>query len=329
MNSASAIDQAEPVSPLTQSTRPRRRWKRILIRTLLTLFIILVVLIYGVFPYWASGLVTGARTRSQDRQLTETPATYGAEFRDVEFQTGDGVTISGWLLPSRDKHATVVYAHGLFRSRRELLERAVELWRLGYGALLYDARNHGDSGKAKVTLGYNERLDAEAAVHFLRDEVRTRDRIVLFGISMGAAAVLYATAETPEVAAVIADSSYLNYNDTVTHHARLFLPVPAFPIAGELRLLVAWRGGFDGAELDAVGAVKKIGARPALFIAAANDKRMPPDIAQKLYDASDSPKRDLLIIDGPGSEIHAHAYQANSPLYINRIAEFLRAALAD
>lgn len=329
MKSASAINQAAPATPSPQSTKPRRRWKRILIRTLLTLFILLVVLIYGVFPFWASGLVTNARTRSMDRQLTETPATYKAEYRDVEFQTADGVRISGWLLPSRDQHATIVYAHGLFRSRRELLERAVELWRLGYGALLYDARNHGDSSKAKVTLGYNERLDAEAAVRYLREEVHTRDRIVLFGISMGAAAALYATAETPEVAAVIADSSYLSYNDTVTHHARLFLPVPAFPIANELRFLVAWRGGFDGTKLDASEAVKRIGERPAMFIAAANDKRMPPDIAQKLYDTSTSATRDLLIVDGPGSEVHGHAYQADPKIYINRVAEFLKLALTN
>lgn len=297
-------------------------------RIVLILIALLVVLIYGVFPFWASGLVTNAGTRLMDRRLPETPATYKAEYRDVEFQTADGVTISGWLLPSRDQHATIVYSHGLFRSRRELLERAVELWRLGYGALLYDARNHGDSGKAKVTLGYNERLDAEAAVRFLREAVHTQDRIVLFGISMGAATALYATAETPDVAAVIADSSYLNYNDTVTHHARLFLPVPAFPIANELRFLVAWRGGFDGAKLDALDAVKRIGERPVMFIAAANDKRMPPDIAQKLYDTSTSATRDLLIVDGPGSEVHGHAYQANPKLYINRVAEFLKAALA-
>ena len=73
------------------------------------------------------GLPTaGATTRPRDRGLSDTPATYGAEFKDVEYQTADGVTISAWLLPSRDKRATIIYSHGLFRSRRELLERAVD-----------------------------------------------------------------------------------------------------------------------------------------------------------------------------------------------------------
>lgn len=303
------------------------RWKRVFKRVIFALLIILVILVYGVFPLWLSSIVTKAKTRPMDRLLIETPADYKAEFKDVEFQTSDGIKISGWLMPSRGKRATIIYSHGLFRSRRELLERAIDLWRLGYGALLYDARNHGDSGQARVSFGYNERLDAEAAVRFLRDDLRTQDRIVMFGISMGAATALLAAAETPDVAAVISDSSFLTFRDTTDHHVRLFLHLPAFPLSNEVRYLIEWRAGFDGSRLDALDAVKRIGDRPVLFIAAAHDKRMPPDIAQKLYEASTSSGRDLLIVDGPGSEIHGHAYQADRELYINKIAQFLEAAL--
>jgi pimeloyl-ACP methyl ester carboxylesterase len=237
------------------------------------------------------------------------------------------VKISGWLLPSRDKHATIVYSHGLFRSRRELLDRAIDLWKLGYGALLYDARSHGESGKARVSMGYWERLDAQGAVRFLREEVHSEDKIVLFGISMGAAAALLAAAETPEVAAVISDSSFLSFDDTVDHHVRLFLHLPTFPMANEFKFFIERKAGFDASKLNALDAVKRIGDRPSMFIAAANDRRMPPEIAKTLYDACASPKKDLLIVDGPGSEIHGHAYQANPQLYISRVAQFLERSL--
>src|SRR2546426_65797 len=126
-----------------QASKSKPRWRRILKRVIITLIIIVIVLVFGVFPWGLAALVTGARTRPMDRRLTETPANFGAQFKDVEFQTSDGVKISGWLVPSGDKHATIIYSHGLFRSRRELLERAMDLWKLGYGALLYDQRNHG------------------------------------------------------------------------------------------------------------------------------------------------------------------------------------------
>jgi len=280
-----------------------------------------------VIPWGLAALVTSAKTRPMDRNLTDSPAFYGATFRDVEFQTADGVKLSGWLVPGGAKHTTIIYSHGLFRSRRELLDRAMELWRQGYGALLYDSRNHGASGSARVSLGYNERLDVEAAVRYLRDEVHSNDRIVLFGISMGATAALLAAAETPDVAAVVSDSSFLSFDHTIDHHLKIFLHLPVFPIGSELKFFIQRRAEFDGSALDALGAVKRIGDRPVMFIAAANDKRMPPEIAGQLYQACSSAKRDLLVIEGPGDNVHGHGYQANSKLYIERVGKFLQSAI--
>ena len=317
-------------SDKVEASKPRPpRWRRILKRVIITLIIVAIVLVFGVFPWGLAALVTSARTRPMDRNLTETPADFGAQFRDVEFQTSDGVKISGWLVPSGDKHATIIYSHGLFRSRRELLERAMDLWKLGYGALLYDQRNHGASGAARVTLGYNERLDVEAAVRYLHDDVRTTDKIVSLGISMGATAALLAAAETPEVAAVISDSSFLSFKDTVDHHVNMFLRLPRFPFSNELRFYIQHRAGFDGADLNALEAVKRIGDRPIMFIAAAHDRRMPPEIAEQLYQACSSSKRDLLIIEGPGDNVHAHAYQANPKVYVERVSTFLQSALGE
>jgi dipeptidyl aminopeptidase/acylaminoacyl peptidase len=308
-------------------TKKSRRWWRILKRLLIALILLVIIFIYGVVPYGLARLVTGAGTRSADRQLTETPATFGAEFKDVEFQTSDNVKISAWLLPSRDKKATIIFSHGLFRSRRELLERAIELWKPGYGVLLYDSRNHGASGAARVSLGYHERLDAEAAVRFLREEFKTSDRIVLYGISMGAVTALLAAAETPEVAAVISDSAFLSFEDTTAHHVRVFLRLPAFPLANELRYFIEQRANFDGAQLNALEAVKRMGDRPVFFISGKNDKRMPPEITETLHNAASSPKKDLLIVDGKETAIHGHAYQAEPKIYIERISQFLNQAI--
>jgi len=313
-----------------EDPKPRRpRWRRILKRVVITLIILSLILLFGVIPWGLAALVTGAGTRPMDRKLTETPADYGAQFKDVEFVTSDGVRISGWLVASGSEHTTIVYSHGLFRSRRELLERAMDLWKRGYGALLYDSRNHGTSGPARVSLGYNERLDVDAAVRYLLDDLHTTDRILSYGISMGATAALLAAAETPEVAAVISDSSFLSFDHTVDHHLKLFLRLPSFPIGNELKYFIQSRADFEGTKLDAREAVKRIGARPIMFIAAAHDKRMPPDIAEQLYHECSSPKRDLLIVEGPQDNIHGHAYQSNPQMYLERVTRFLHSALKE
>jgi fermentation-respiration switch protein FrsA (DUF1100 family) len=308
-----------------QSKKPRSWW-RILKRVLITLLILAIILIYGVLPYGFARLVTNAKTRSIDRTLSETPATFGAQYKDIEFQTSDGVKISGWLLPSRDKAMTIIFSHGLFRSRRELLERAVDLWKLGYGALLYDSRNHGESGEARVSLGFHERLDAQAAVKFLRDEEISNHKIVLYGISMGAVTAIMAAAETPEVAAVISDSAYLSFEDTIAHHIRVFLHLPTFPLANELEFFIEQRANFDGAKLNALDKVKDLN-QPIFFISGEHDKRMPPAITQTLYDAAKNPNKALMIADGDQTFIHGHAYQSNPKGYIERIDQFLKSTL--
>jgi dipeptidyl aminopeptidase/acylaminoacyl peptidase len=313
---------------MTSEIKRPRRWWRILKRLLLTLILLAIILIYGVLPYGLARLVTSAGTRPADRQLTETPKTFGAEYQDIEFYTEDKVKISGWLLPSRDKQATIIFSHGMFRSRRELLERAIALWKLGYGALLYDSRNHGASSEALVSLGYHERLDAEAAVRYMQEQVVSSDRVILYGISMGAVTALLAAAETPKVAAVIADSAFLSFTDTTSHHVRVFLRLPAFPLANELRYFIEQRANFDGAKLDALEAVKRLGDRPVFFISGINDKRMPPEVTRTLYNAAAGSKKDLLIVEGAETSIHGHAFQAEPQTYITRISQFLDAALA-
>ncbi len=309
----------------SENKKPRSRW-RWLKRALISLIILALILVYGVLPYGFARLVTNAKTRSVDRALTETPATFTAQYKDVEFQTADGVKISAWLLPSRDKKTTIIYSHGLFRSRRELLERAIDLWKLGYGALLYDSRNHGESGEARVSLGFHERLDVEAAVKFLREESSNQDALVLYGISMGAVTALMAAAETPGVAAVISDSAFLSFEDTIAHHIKVFLHLPTFPLANELEFFIEQRANFDGAKLNVLNAVKSIN-QPIFFISGEHDKRMPPTITQTLYEAASSKDNALMIVEGDQTTIHGHAYQANPKMYIERVNRFLESAL--
>ncbi|HEY6328275.1 MAG TPA: alpha/beta fold hydrolase [Blastocatellia bacterium] len=317
-----SLDQAPP------QTKKSRRWLKWLARIAVTVLALLLLFLFVVVPYLLAGLATHATTRPMDRALTATPSDYGLKFQDIEFQTPDGVKISGWLIPSAGKHATIIYSHGLFRSRRELLARAADLCHLGYGALLYDARDHGLSGKAITSLGYFERLDAEGAVSFLRDQQHSPGKIVLLGVSMGAAADLMAAAETPGISAVISDSSFSTLKNTVAHHLRLFLHLPAFPFADELDFFISLRGGFDADLLSPLAAVKKIPC-PVLFIAGEHDRRMPPSIARELYENCSSPGRALLVVDGPETAVHGHSYLADPALYVKTVSQFLDKALAN
>jgi uncharacterized protein len=68
---------------------------------------------------------------------------------DIEFRTGDGVTLRGWhYLPERSgRFATIVMAHGFSAVKEMYLDRFAEAFAAaGLAALVFDNRNFGASG---------------------------------------------------------------------------------------------------------------------------------------------------------------------------------------
>jgi len=282
----------------------------------------LFILIFLVAPYWLANTVTTFGTRPMDQELTSTPADYGVEFEEVVFASTDGVALAGWYLGDGNRGASVVCAHGLFRSRLEVLERAVFLRQNGFNVLLFDSRRHGASGGDRITLGFKERLDVEAGIRFVKDR-SPADKIILFGVSMGAAASLLAAAETPDVLAVIADSSFLNFEHIVTHHLKLLFGLPRFPLGDELVFFIERLAGFSKEDFDLETAVGRVGNRPILFIAGSEDERTPVALQERLFRAAESEKSDLVVLDGA---THGAAYRTRTEAYRNALLSFLSKA---
>jgi pimeloyl-ACP methyl ester carboxylesterase len=270
-------------------------------------------------PYLLAVLITRAGTRPMDLDSTESPADHGVEFEEVSFPARDGVRIDGWFLGGGSQDAVIVCGHGLFRSRREVLDRAVFFRKLGYDTLVLDFRRHGTSGGERVTLGYQERLDFEGALGFVHER-RPGAPVVLYGVSMGAAAALLAARESPDVAAVVADSSFLNIEHTVVHHVKLIFGLPRFPIASELLWFLELRGGFDRRDFDLEAAVAAMGNRPVMIVAGGKDQRMPLPLQRRLFEVSSSPKSRFVSFEEAG---HGNAFRLATEEYQRALTEFL------
>jgi len=313
-------------------------WKIVRI-ALYVLASLLVIFLFGVVPWFLTNIATTSRFHFHDPNDGKTPLSYGVEFHPVEFRSSDGIFLKGWFLPASvapasgpasaggEARGTIVYCHGHNRTRIEMLPMAVFAHSLGYNGLLFDLRHQGESEGAVTSVGYWERLDAEAAMRYALTEEKAARPVVLWGISMGAAAALLAAADSPDAAAVISDSSFLNFTDVVRHHYYLFSsfvkwwpPLPSFPIADEVIHWSAWRANFDPADFDLETAVKRIGDRPVLFVAVEGDRRMPPSIAEKLYSNAQSPLKKLVVL--PGSR-HGEGFKTANVQYEEAVRHFL------
>ena len=136
-----------------------------------------------------------------------TPADIGLPYRDVEFETADGVTLSGWYVPSSNG-AAIVLLHGAGSTRSSVLDHAAVLARHGYGVVLFDARGHGRSGGRAMDFGWYGDHDTSAAVTFLRSQPDVDDgRIAAVGMSMGGEEAIGAAAADARIRAVVAEGA--------------------------------------------------------------------------------------------------------------------------
>src|SRR5262245_21639142 len=88
--------------------------------------------------------------------------------REIEFESGSGSKLRGWLIQGRKGAGAVVLLHGFRNDRRQMLARASFLSGAGYGVLLFDFQAHGESPGNRITIGYLESRDAQAAVEFVK-----------------------------------------------------------------------------------------------------------------------------------------------------------------
>lgn len=280
----------------------------------------LPLVLFVALPLLASYLVAHAGTRPQDRNLALDPGDFDRPFRTVEFAARDGARLSGWYLEGDPSKPAILFAHGLFRDRREVLERVCRLNQLGYPGLVFDLRSHGASEKRTVSLGFIERQDMLGAFDLARERLGRR-RVALAGVSMGAVAAFLAAAEIPEeLAGLIADSPFQSLDETIRRHTRLLLGLPAFPFD---RLFV-WNltrlGGFSPGDLDLMSSAGSLTSLPVLLVYGEDDRRMPPLVAGRLHGAIPSPEKHLLLV--PEAD-HGAAFRVDPDGYIEAVVRLL------
>lgn len=310
------------------------KWSR---RILVGLAAVLFLLVFVIFPTLMAYFITHSRTRPFELRMTDTPAKYGVPYQDVMFysyrdleaytRASNGVVdtagaprISGWYLPNDSAKAVLVYVHGLFRSRQEMLQRACDLWRHGYAGLIIDLRRHGTSTGEMTSMGYLERLDVLAAVRYVKENLGLQLPVIACSVSMGAAAALLAAADSELLDGVIAESSFLSFDNTIAHHVRLLLDLPKFPFADLISLITKIWVGFRGKDFDLRRAAGRLGERPALFIADENDTRMPLEVERQLFAAAKGKNKEFVVMP---DATHGAAYRTHPERYIESITDFL------
>src|SRR5690606_13741577 len=174
------------------------------------------------------------------------------------------------------------------------------------------------SDRDTVTLGYREKLDVLAACAYALEQ--QRNKLVLYGISMGAVSCLMAAPEVEEkLAAVVANSPFLSLRGTIRRHTWLVLSLPAFPFVDIFLWNFTRLGDFSETDLDAVRAAAKLREVPVLLIYGGRDRRMPETVAQTFFSEIDSPSKLVFFLEAG----HGQSFRSDSERYIEEVVGFL------
>jgi fermentation-respiration switch protein FrsA (DUF1100 family) len=237
----------------------------------------------------------------------------GIEFQDIELITEDNIRLSAWYTPPQNG-AVILVAHGYGDKRAE------DFYALfashGYGVVAWDFRAHGKSEGDFSSLGYYEVLDAKAALDFALAQPGV-EHIGAWGGSMGAVTMIRATAQYPEIEALVADSPF------TTLEEEMELIVPYTLMRSLMKFFVKRETGLTLDQVRPIDDISRISPRPVFIIQGLGDRNVPPDSAQRLYDAAKDPRMIWLEEDVPHLNMYAYYREKYTKRVVGFFDEFL------
>ena len=253
----------------------------------------------------------------KSRKLPEMPKA-PTEIWDMTMPEGRRLTAT-YFIPAEKGHRWAILIHGYGRDQRYARDYADAYLKENYNTLTPDLCASGESEGKYITMGVKE--SEEIAKWAAKIKERDPDaKIVLHGVSMGAATAILAAGEydVTGLVAVVEDCGYTSAYEMFGNQLGVIFGLPEFPIMPCVDIVSGIKTGVkvsDAAPIKAIPSVKV----PIMFIHGAADKLVPPAMMENLYDACNAPKTKL-IVEGAG---HGDAMKTDREEYWKAVFGFL------
>ncbi len=268
---------------------------------------------------WA--LMTGVRIpRPQNRQ---TPRDHYLPYEVRQIPLPNNEVLEGWLVPHPQSRGVILMFTGYAGVKDGLLTPAAHMYQFGYSSLLVDFRGSGESSRNDTTLGMREADDVAAAFAYAKHEWPDQP-LVLYGVSMGSAAILRAAAVNGvRPAAIIVEGVFDRFLTTARHRFDA-VGVPSFPAA---ELLVFWGSvqmGYNGFRHNPIDYATAVEC-PILVLHGALDPWITTAETNAIVERIRGSKR-MVEVPGVGHDM-PYVYRAPD-LWVQTVKQFLAQRVA-
>ena len=237
----------------------------------------------------------------------------------VEITSFDGLKLQGKFYEYAPGAPVEIMFHGYRGSaERDMSGGVHRCFKVGRSALVVEQRcSHGSEGNT-ITFGINEHRDCLKWVDFAIEHLGKDIKIILTGISMGAATVMMAAGEKlpPNVVGILADCGYTSAKEIMFHVMRgmKLPPKLCYPF---VKLGAKLFGHFDLDENSPIEAMKRC-TLPVIFFHGEADDFVPCSMSREIFEICTSRKR-LVTIPGAG---HGLSYAKDPQRYLQELRDF-------
>ena len=236
----------------------------------------------------------------------------------------DGLKLKGLYIRNKHKDRTILCVHGYQMSGLRDFGMSIEfLCSTGYNVLLVDDRAHGTSEGRYTGFSILDSKDTVTWCKYLVNELK-QAQIVLYGISMGGAAVLNASgnSELPkEVKGIVSDCAFADAFKEISHQIRRSYHLPSFPIVNLYDMWLRIFAKYSLKEQKPGDSVRNY-RKPLLIIHGDKDHLVPVENAYGIYDNANGDKG-LFIVPGA---VHGRSYLTDKEGYERKFKELLKKA---
>ncbi len=241
------------------------------------------------------------------------------KFEKVSIRSFDGLNLVGHINRTNSEN-TVIVCHGFGQDYREMQQYCKFFHDCNFNVLAVDMRAHGQSEGSCVGFGWLDSKDIVAWVDFVHQKWQN-DKILLFGLSMGAASVCMASGnkDLKNIEGIISDCAFDNADREITHvmkRKKLNFKILRLHVYSYVKRV----HGFDVKQADAIKQVKNTKV-PILFIHGLADDFVPVDNLTRLYNSTPTNLREKYLV---ADAKHALSYPVAGAEYEKKIRDFLK-----
>lgn len=241
-------------------------------------------------------------------------------YEEVSIISFDGLKLSGRYYHVADGAPLQIQFHGYRSSGYVDFCGGTKLaLKLGYNVLVVDQRSHGRSEGKTIAFGVEERKDCLRWTNYALERFGQDIKIVLAGISMGAATVLMASDMElpPNVKGIMADCPYSSPKEIICKVGKE-MKFPLILLYPFIKLGARVFGGFRLEECSAVEAVSKAKV-PILLIHGEADSFVPCEMSRAIKEAGGD---NVELHTFPGAT-HGMSYMVDAERYEEITIAFL------